>query len=101
MTRVQVLYWQEIPSLLRATAEDGTQVSRQLPDWFQQEIDRVAMEQGLVGSDAYLEQWHWVEPEERDGAAGRGARRASRRSSSAATPADELRSTYAWVTPIT
>jgi hypothetical protein len=69
MTRVQVLYWQEIPSLVRATAADGTQVSRQLPEWFQQEIDRVAMEQGLVGSDAYLEQWHWGEPEERDGAA--------------------------------
>ena len=68
MTRVQVLYWQEIPSLLRATAEDGTQVSRQLPDWFQQEIDRVAMEQGLVGSDAYLEQWEWRELEPRAGA---------------------------------
>jgi hypothetical protein len=68
VTRVQVLYWQEIPSLLRATAADGAQVSRQLPDWFQQEIDRVAMEQGLVGSDAYLEQWHWGEAEERDGA---------------------------------
>jgi hypothetical protein len=68
MTRVQVLYWQEIPSLVRATAGDGTQVSRQLPDWFQQKIDRVAMEQGLVGSDAYLEQWRWGEPEERDGA---------------------------------
>ncbi len=68
MTRVQVLYWQEIPSLVRATAADGAQVSRQLPDWFQQEIDRVAMEQGLVGSDAYLEQWQWGKPEERDGA---------------------------------
>ena len=67
MTRVQVLYWQEIPSLVRATAEDGTEVSRQLPDWFQQEIDRVAMEQGLIGSDAYLEQWAWRELEERDG----------------------------------
>ena len=68
MTGVQVLYWQEIPSLVRATGADGTQVSRQLPDWFQQEIDRVAMEQGLVGSDAYLEQWQWAEPEEREGA---------------------------------
>jgi hypothetical protein len=67
MTTVQILYWQEIPSLLRATADDGTQVSRQLPDWFQHEIDRVAMEQGLVGSDAYLEQWHWGDPEEREG----------------------------------
>ena len=47
---------------MRATAEDGTQLSRQLPDWFQQEIDRVAMEEGLIGSDAYLEQWAWSEP---------------------------------------
>ena len=67
MTRVQVLYWQEIPSLVRVTADDGTQLSRQLPDWFQQEIDRVAMDGGLVGSDAYLEQWHWGEAEEREG----------------------------------
>jgi hypothetical protein len=67
--QVRVLYWQEIPSLVRATAEDGTQVSRQLPDWFQQEIDRVAMEQGLVGSDAYLEQWRWSEPQARAGSA--------------------------------
>ena len=67
MTRVQVLYWQEIPSLVRATADDGSQLSRQLPEWFQQEIDRVAMEQSLVGSDAYLEQWAWRELEPRDG----------------------------------
>ena len=65
--QVRVLYWQEIPSLIRVTLEDGTQVSRQLPEWFQQEIDRVAMEQGLVGSDAYLEQFVWRELEPRDG----------------------------------
>ena len=68
--RVQVLYWQEIPSLIRITADDGAQLSRQLPDWFQQEIDRVAMEQGLVGSDAYLEQWAWRDLEPRGGAPG-------------------------------
>ncbi len=65
--RVQVLSWRDIPSLVRATAEDGTQVSRQLPEWFQQEIDRVAMEEGLIGSDAYLEQWAWSDAEEREG----------------------------------
>ena len=54
--RIQVLYWQDIPSLIRVTDDDGAQLSRQLPEWFQQEIDRVAMAQGLVGSDAYLEQ---------------------------------------------
>ena len=66
--QIRVLYWQEIPSLVRVTADDGTQVSRQLPDWFQQEIDRVAMEQGLIGSDAYLEQFAWRELDPRDGA---------------------------------
>jgi hypothetical protein len=51
---VQVLFWQDIPSVVRSGDE-----KRQLPEWFQQEIDRVAMEQGLLGSDAYLEQWEW------------------------------------------
>ena len=53
--------------MIRATADDGAQVSRQLPEWFQQEIDRVAMEQGLFGSDAYLEQWEWRDIGEREG----------------------------------
>jgi hypothetical protein len=65
VTRFQVLYWQDVPSLVRVFADDGSHVSHQLPDWFQQEIDRRAMEQGLIGSDAYLEQFHWGEPEDR------------------------------------
>jgi hypothetical protein len=56
---VQVLYWQDVPSVVKSA--DGTKT--QLPDSFQQEIDRRAMEQGLAGSDAYLEQWHWEEVE--------------------------------------
>jgi hypothetical protein len=56
---VQVLYWQDVPSVVKAP--DGSK--RQLSDWFQQEIDRRAMEQGLVGSDAYLEHWHWEDAE--------------------------------------
>ena len=67
MTRVQILHWQEIPSVVKVTGDDGYEVRRQLPEWFQQEIDRVAMEQGLHGSDAYLEQWRWGDTEERDG----------------------------------
>ena len=62
VARVQVLYWQQIPSLVRAG-----DVKRQLPEGVQQEIDRVAMEQGLAGSDAYLEQWEWRDAGERDG----------------------------------
>jgi Virulence factor len=67
VARYQVLRWQEVPSLVRAFADDGTPVTRQLDSWFQQEIDRRAMAQGLVGSDAYLEQWAWDEPGERAG----------------------------------
>ncbi len=64
MTVVQVLYWQDLPSVVKAG-----DVKRQLPEWFQQEIDRVAMEQGLLGSDAYLEQWEWRDYGERNGSA--------------------------------
>lgn len=67
MIEVRILYWQDIPSLIRVTAADGAQLSRQLPDWFQQEIDRAAMAQGLVGSDAYLEQWEWRDAQPREG----------------------------------
>jgi hypothetical protein len=52
---------------VKAFDDDGGSVSRQLDPWFQQEIDRQAMAQGLVGSDAYLEQWAWDEPAEREG----------------------------------
>ena len=67
MTRVQILYWQDVPSLIKAVGDDGVEVKRQLPDWFQQEIDKRAMVQGLTGSDEYLEQWRWSDPEERPG----------------------------------
>jgi hypothetical protein len=67
MARVQILYWRDIPSLVQAFGDDGTPVKRQLADWYQQEIDRVAMAEGLVGSGAYLEEWRWGEPEERPG----------------------------------
>jgi hypothetical protein len=67
MARVQILYWRDIPSVIQAFAEDGTPVKRQLPDWYQQEIDRVAMAEGLIESGAYLEEWRWGEIEERPG----------------------------------
>ena len=69
MARVQILRWQDIPSVVKAFDDDGSAVSAQLPDWFQQEIDRRAMEQGLIGRDSYLEQWQWGELEERPGSA--------------------------------
>ncbi len=67
MTRFQILYWQDVPSLVKAFDEDGAPVSRQLDPWFQQEIDRRAMAQGLVESGEYLEAWNWGEAQEREG----------------------------------
>jgi hypothetical protein len=67
MARYQILFWQDVPSVIKAFDDDGGQVSRQLPDWYQQEIDKRAMTQGLIESGAYLEQWHWGEIEERPG----------------------------------
>ena len=69
MATVQVLYWQDVPSVVKAVGDDGTELKRQLPDWFQQEIDNRAMVQGLAATDAYLEQWHWGDVQERAGPA--------------------------------
>ena len=65
VARVQILRWQDVPSVVKAFDDDGTSVSAQLPDWFQQEIDRRAMEQGLIGSDEYLEAFRWGDAQER------------------------------------
>ena len=48
--------------------EEGKRaLSKQMPDCFQLEIDRVAMREGLAGSDEYLDQWEWTEKREREG----------------------------------
>lgn len=68
MANYQILYWKEIPAQVRAY--DGVRaVSRQLPERYQIEIDRVAMEKGLAGSDEYLNQWHWTAKLDRPGTA--------------------------------
>lgn len=69
MASYQVMSWRGIPSLVKATDEAGSVVSRQLPASFQQGIDRVAMAGGLIDSDAYLEGWTWSAPAKRDGTA--------------------------------
>ena len=66
MTEYRVLRWQEIPAQVRV-AGGGKRISGQLPPRYQEEIDRVAMAEGLYGSDAYLEQWKWGPRQQRDG----------------------------------
>jgi hypothetical protein len=69
MARYRILSWRGIPAQLKVYPESGRPRSIQLPDWFGQEIDRVAMREGLVGSDEYLELWEWSGDEERPGTA--------------------------------
>ncbi|MCZ6676672.1 MAG: virulence factor [Candidatus Poribacteria bacterium] len=66
MAIYQVLYWRDIPAQVRVYAGKKA-ISRPMPDRFQIEIDRIAMKEGLVGSDDYLEQWNWTEKRERPG----------------------------------
>jgi hypothetical protein len=68
MAEYQILYWREIPAQIRAF-EGRRPVSRPLSERFQLEIDRIAMEEGLEGSDDYLDQWQWTEKRERPGTA--------------------------------
>jgi hypothetical protein len=68
MAQVRVMYWKEIPYAVRATDPDG-QVSRQLPDAFQEAIDSAAMADGDTAAEAYSAAFRWGPPEERAGAA--------------------------------
>jgi len=67
--RYQVLYWKDIPAQVRVEA-GGEEIKLELDPRMQQQIDSVAMQQGLLGTDAYLDHWHWSDPQERPGAAG-------------------------------
>lgn len=69
MARYQVMSWRGIPSQVKAIEESGAIATRQLPGFFQQEIDRVAMAEGLIDSDSYLEGWDWSETFDREGTA--------------------------------
>ena len=68
MATYRILYWQEVPSQIRAEDENGD-VSLQLPQKFMVRIDALAAERGLEGADDYLEQWRWSEEEQREGSA--------------------------------
>ena len=69
MARFRVMTWRGIPAQVKAEDAEGRKVSREMPDWFAQEIDRVAMRDGLAGTDEYLQHWSWSKPVERTGTA--------------------------------
>jgi len=63
-----ILYWQEIPSQIKAE-DDLDDVTLPLDPRFMERIDRLAAQRGLQGADDYLAQWHWSETREREGTA--------------------------------
>ena len=64
--RYQVLFWQEIPSEVKAWDEfDEIKIS--LSPRFAERIDASAQRQGLIQADAYMAQLRWSEPVERSG----------------------------------
>ena len=56
MATYQILYWQDIPSLVEAR-EGGDVKKEQLSQRFQEAIDRAAMRAGKGSSDAYIAEW--------------------------------------------
>ena len=67
MASYRVMSWRGIPSQVKASDDTGATVSLLLPPFFLQEIDRVAMAEGLIDSDEYLESWTWSEEATRAG----------------------------------
>ena len=68
MATYKILYWQEVPSQIKAQ-DDFDEVTRPLNSSFQERIDELAARRGLQGSDDYLAQWRWSEEKERAGTA--------------------------------
>jgi Virulence factor len=68
MATYKILYWQEIPSQIKAE-DDMDDVTVQMPDTFQERIDLMAARRGLQDADAYLAQWKWSKDEDREGSA--------------------------------
>ena len=68
MATYKILYWQEIPSQIKAEDDVGRS-HRVLATGFMKHIDLLAAKRGLQDADDYLAQWRWSEEEEREGTA--------------------------------
>ena len=68
MTTYKILFWQEIPTQIKAE-DEADEVNVMLHDKFMAQVDILAAKRGLQDADAYLAQWKWSEEEEREGSA--------------------------------
>ena len=68
MATYKILYWQEVPSQIKA--DDGLdEITLAMPPRFMERIDLLAAKRKLQQADDYLAQWRWSEEEEREGSA--------------------------------
>lgn len=68
MASYQILYWQNIPSQVKAW-DELDEVKLELSPRFAARIDQAAQAQGLTQTDDYLSQWKWGEELEHEGTA--------------------------------
>jgi hypothetical protein len=68
MTTYKILYWQEIPTQIKAE-DESEDVAVMLDAKFMAQVDILAAKRGLQAADDYLAQWKWSEEEEREGSA--------------------------------
>ncbi len=66
-SKFQVLFWQDIPSQVKAW-DDFDEIKLDLPPRFTERIDASAQKQGLIQADSYMSQLRWGQPGERSGA---------------------------------
>ncbi|SDX24662.1 Virulence factor [Albimonas donghaensis] len=57
MAQITVVWWRDIPAQVIAGKGRRGGAKRQLPERFEQAIDRCAMKVGAKESDAYLAEW--------------------------------------------
>jgi len=66
MAKLTVVYWRDIPAQV-IVKQGRNSAKRQLPERFEQAIDRCAMKVGARDTDAYLAEWRRGEPVQVEG----------------------------------
>ena len=61
MAQLTIVYWRDIPAQVIVKAGRKS-AKRQLPERFEQAIDRAAMRAGMDDTDSYLSEWRRGDP---------------------------------------
>ena len=68
MTNYKILYWQEVPTQIKAE-DESEDVDLMLDGRFMAQVDILAAKRGLQSSDDNMAQWKWSEELAREGSA--------------------------------